>query len=265
MAQPRGHSPMHPINAEGGTWQQDMSAEGDFAGCAVAEVPPDIRSGFIRKVYAILSVQLAVTFAIAFYMNLNLTPRWVAENTLFFYMASFGTLGLTLGVSCCCASAMRTFPTNYIFLGAITLGMATMVGFSTVMYTTDSVLLALATTTAVFFVLTAYACLTKTDFTGMGPYLFAGLMALSMFGFMMMLWSFFTGAPLMGTTMHKVYACGGVLLFVLYIIYDTQLIVGGTHKKHQFSVDDYAFAALNLYLDIVNLFMFLLELTGERR
>ena len=38
------------------------------------------------------------------------------------------------------------------------------------------------------------------------------------------------------------------MLFSLYLVYDTQLIVGGAHKKFQFSVDDYVFAALNIYL-----------------
>ena len=47
--------------------------------------------------------------------------------------------------------------------------------------------------------------------------------------------------------------------------YDTQLIVGGAHKKHQFGVDDYVFAALNIYLDIINLFLLLLQLLQDRR
>ncbi len=36
-------------------------------------------------------------------------------------------------------------------------------------------------------------------------------------------------------------------------------------KKVQISPDDYVFAALNLYLDIVNLFLYLLRLFGDRR
>lgn len=51
----------------------------------------------------------------------------------------------------------------------------------------------------------------------------------------------------------------------MYIVYDTQLIVGGAHKKHEFGVDDYVFAALNLYLDIINLFIFILSIINDRR
>ncbi|CAK0798661.1 unnamed protein product [Prorocentrum cordatum] len=61
-----------------------------------------------------------------------------------------------------------------------------------------------------------------------------------------------------------------VLLFLLspcfsaYIVFDTQMIVGGTHK-YQFSVDDYAMAAIMLYIDIIQLFVHLLRIFGNRR
>jgi FtsH-binding integral membrane protein len=42
-----------------------------------------------------------------------------------------------------------------------------------------------------------------------------------------------------------------------------QLIVGGEHRR-AFGLDDYVFAALNVYLDIINLFMFTLQLLNDR-
>ena len=62
--------------------------------------------------------------------------------------------------------------------------------------------------------------------------------------------------------MRLIYALIGTLLFAGFIVYDTQLIVGGKHKKLQFGIDDYVFAALNLYLDVINMFYYLLLLTG---
>jgi FtsH-binding integral membrane protein len=47
-------------------------------------------------------------------------------------------------------------------------------------------------------------------------------------------------------------------------LFPLQLIVGGKHK-HAFGLDDYVFAALNVYLDIINLFMFILQLLNDRR
>merc|ERR1719323_2617612 len=139
-----------------------------------------------------------------------------------------------------------------------------MTGFVASLYTAKSVLLALGVTCAVFFALTAFACLTGTDFTGMGPYLFAALLSLVAFGFTMCCYTLLTHQRV-DNVVHLVYAVFGVILFSLYVVYDTQKIVGGEHKAFQFSVDDYVFAALNIYLDVINLFLFILRIMGERR
>ena len=61
-----------------------------------------------------------------------------------------------------------------------------------------------------------------------------------------------------------VYASAGAVIFSFYIVYDTQLIIGGNNRRIQYSVDDYALAAINLYLDIINLFMAILEIIDGR-
>ena len=57
-----------------------------------------------------------------------------------------------------------------------------------------------------------------------------------------------------------IYSSLGAIIFSFYIVYDTQLIIGGKHKKYQYNQDEYIFAALNLYLDIINLFLYILDL-----
>jgi len=57
------------------------------------------------------------------------------------------------------------------------------------------------------------------------------------------------------------YGSLGALVFSLYIVYDTQLMMGGKHK-YSLSPEEYIFAALNLYLDVVNLFRYVLILVG---
>lgn len=58
---------------------------------------------------------------------------------------------------------------------------------------------------------------------------------------------------------HFLMACGGALIFSMYIVYDTQMMMGGSHK-YSISPEEYVFAALNLYLDIINLFLYLLKI-----
>ena len=42
------------------------------------------------------------------------------------------------------------------------------------------------------------------------------------------------------------------------------LIVGGNHRSIMFHIDDYVLAAVSLYLDIINLFLMLLDLLNGR-
>ncbi len=62
---------------------------------------------------------------------------------------------------------------------------------------------------------------------------------------------------------NLVYACLGALLFSVYLVYDTQLMMGGKHK-YSISPEEYVFAALNLYLDIVQIFLYILQIIGSR-
>lgn len=60
------------------------------------------------------------------------------------------------------------------------------------------------------------------------------------------------------------YGSAGALIFSLYIVYDTQLMMGGNHK-YSLSPEEYIFAALNLYLDIINLFLYILTIIGAAK
>merc|ERR1712217_400057 len=120
---------------------------------------------------------------------------------------------------------------GYIFLFTFTILESIAIGFVCTIYTGPSVLLAFASTTLVFLSLTAYACCTKSDFTGAGPYLYMALNCMLMFSFTMWIFGFFMPIP---AGVNKIYALIGVILFSAFIVYDTQLIIGGQHKSHQF-------------------------------
>ena len=118
-----------------------------------------------------------------------------------------------------------------------------------------SVLLALAQTGTATAALTAWTLNPnqKYDLTQFGSMLFAGLMVLLVSAVM----GAFMNVPqnsLVGSTV-------GALLFSAFIVHDTQLIVGG--KKRQFDTGDYVLGAMSLYMDVVNLFLYLLRLFGE--
>ena len=52
-------------------------------------------------------------------------------------------------------------------------------------------------------------------------------------------------------------------IYTVYLLIDTQLIVGG--GKHQIQMDDYVMGAAMLYLDIINLFLQILKILGKKK
>jgi len=221
----------------------------------------ELRRGFVRKVYSILATQLLLTTLIAVPLQ-TVSALWMRNNKWLLWVA----VGMTLVTICAMTlsrNLARNYPTNYIMLFTFTTFEGVLVGFVSAQYTWQSVMLAAGITVVIFLGMTAFAWNTKTDFTGMGPYFFAALMVLAAFGLV-------TG--IMGLCgvhiawLMMLYDALGVLIFTMYIVYDTQLILGewGGHSN-QFSIDDYVFGALTLYLDIINLFLHLLRLVGERK
>eukprot|EP00437_Effrenium_voratum_P022266 CAMPEP_0181409908 /NCGR_PEP_ID=MMETSP1110-20121109/7066_1 /TAXON_ID=174948 /ORGANISM="Symbiodinium sp., Strain CCMP421" /LENGTH=270 /DNA_ID=CAMNT_0023532439 /DNA_START=40 /DNA_END=853 /DNA_ORIENTATION=- len=225
-----------------------------------------VRHGFVRKVYGILSMQLIVTTAIAagtmrYALQLRQTNPAAIPIVMTFSIAV--TIS-TMLVFLCCPQTMRKSPTNYVLLSLFTVAESFMVGFICVQYTAQSVLVTFAVTSVVVVALSIFACQTKYDITGFMPYFLMATMVLFGFGFALSI-AAMCGASQTGAfqTLNLVYAAGGALLFSGYIIMDTQLIVGGKHQRFRFCIDDYCMAAITIYLDIVQLFLFLLRLLGD--
>lgn len=215
-----------------------------------------IRSGFIRKVYAILLGQLVITIAfISFFLYCEPVQEYAKNHVGLFYGALAVTL-VTMIAMACCENVRRQFPTNMIFLIIFTVCEGYLLGAVSSVYEKDEVLMAVGITAVVVLAITIFAFQTKYDFTMMGGFLFVALIILFCFGFLMI---FFHNRVL-----SVVYASLGALLFAMYLVYDTQIMMGGG-KMYSISPEEYIFAALNLYLDIVNLFLYILQIISAAR
>mmetsp|Transcript_44454 Transcript_44454/g.87856 ORF Transcript_44454/g.87856 Transcript_44454/m.87856 type:complete len:252 (+) Transcript_44454:197-952(+) len=228
------------------------------------KVEEQIRRGFIQKIYGILSIQLLITVGIAGPLVVFDAPMQFIEANPWLVYLTMAVYFTTFIILACCSGVARSFPANYICLFIFTGCMGLLVGVTSSYYTQASVLLAFIATAGITIGMTMLAFFTKIDFTKYGAYLAAALLGLMVMGLILMITSWFTAFKNLQFA-YKIYAALGAILFSFYIVYDTQLIVGGKHHQHQFSVDDYVFAALNIYLDIINLFIYLLRLFGERR
>ncbi|XP_013996325.1 protein lifeguard 3 isoform X2 [Salmo salar] len=183
-----------------------------------------VRHSFIRKVYMILASQLLVTVAIvAVFTFVGSVKKFVIANPAV-YWASFAVYFVTHIVLVCCKGPRRKFPWNVILLAIFTLAMSYMTGTISSYYDTKAVFLALGITVIVCIITTVFCFQTKI------PWL------------------------------HMVYAAIGAIVYTLFLAYHTQLLLG--KGKNSISPEEYVFAALSIYIDIVQIFMCLLQLIG---
>jgi FtsH-binding integral membrane protein len=217
-----------------------------------------IRKGFIKKVYGILFSQLAISLI---FISLTFIPAVkkiilfdISNNPLivvFLFVFVVVTI-VVFSVFVCCPQVARTVPYNYLLLFSFTLCMSFYLSLLCARYDTEIVFSALALTCAATIGLTLYAATTKTDYTSCGGFLFAFCLIM-IFSFGLFFWVGY----------YVFYCALGVLLYSLYLVYDTQLILGKFGSEYK--IDDYCFAALNLYIDIIYLFIKILEILGSKR
>lgn len=225
-----------------------------WAGNSKMENP---RLGFVRKVYGILAAQLTLTVVVcAFAMATSESGFGFFLNTHYWLTWVWLAISICSIIPLICFS--REVPLNYTLLATFTLAEALLVAQVCAIYAaTDGgmiVLTAAIMTLGITLSLTLYACTTKSDFTMSGGILFVLLTAFILFG----LFAWFSGSRIMNT----LYCTLGVILYGIYLIYDTQLLIGG--KRHSLSMDDYILGAVMLYIDIIGIFLYVLELLSKK-
>ncbi|MDR1975736.1 MAG: Bax inhibitor-1/YccA family protein [Campylobacteraceae bacterium] len=102
-------------------------------------------------------------------------------------------------------------------------------------------------TTVAFGSLSVFAMNTKRDFGSLGKFLFISLIVLIVASII----NIFTSSPLL----YTIISAAGAILFSIYILYDTQNIIKGAYET---PIE----GAISLYLDFLNLFIFILRLLG---
>jgi len=238
----------------------------------LGSIERSIKMGFVRKVYSILATQLAVTVAIvmgfiyAAFVVENGAPnpaqltgfgQWTVDN----WWVQLALLLPVITCICCLQGVKNSYPANYLLLCVFTVLESLTIGFICVYFYAagygSEILLAFGITLAIFCVLTLFTMQSSIDWSFLGAGIFCAL-------FVLIFWSWFTFwlTPADSFVPRQLFSLGGAIVFSLFIVYDTNNIM-----KH-FGVDDYIIAAIELYLDVINLFLYLLQflaLTGGGR
>ncbi|KAF8056842.1 speA [Scenedesmus sp. PABB004] len=212
----------------------------DKSGPSLEFAEREVRLGFVRKVFGLLSVQLAITAAMTAGVILNPGLKgFVYHNPWTFWVAFAASLVL-VGVLSCVEAARRAHPWNLVALFAFTACEGVLVATISSMYDTDVVLMAAGLTAGVTCCLSAYAMTTRRDFTASGGIMFSLLLTLLGAGLLSML--------MPSRTLSIAVAAAGAAVFAVYIVFDVQLMMGSGSAA--ISPDEYVMAAINIYLDV---------------
>ncbi|PIO25352.1 hypothetical protein AB205_0148150 [Aquarana catesbeiana] len=159
--------------------------------------------------------------------------------------------------------SIRCFLHNILGSGLLqrtkTLSMSYVTGMLSSYYNTTSVILCLGITALVCISVTIFSFQTKVDFTSCHGVLFVLVMVLFFSGLFLVILIPFQYVP----WLHAVYAALGAIVFTLFLAFDTQILMGS--RKFTLSPEEYIFGALNIYLDIIYIFTFFLQLFGTTR
>lgn len=206
------------------------------------------RAQLVRRTYSLVFVSILVTIVGATYALSN--PALMAQVAAHPFLSLIAVFVPLLFAN----SARTTFPLNIAMVMLFTFAEGVWLSPLLALYATRSPGLipqAAWLTVGTFAVLTAYAFLSRRDFSAWSSFLLTGLFVL----IGTMLFNMFFHNETAGLWIAAV----TVFLFSGLLIFDTWRL------RNVYGPDDYVLAAVNIYLDLLNLFLALIRILGGRR
>jgi FtsH-binding integral membrane protein len=214
-----------------------------------------IRRGFIVKVYSILVLWLLFTVLICIPPTVSTDVQDFLIDNIWILIVFAILAFIPLCALVCLTKLARKVPINYILLLSFVFWQSIVVAYSCASVGDPKlVMIAALMTMGLTGILTAFACYTKIDFT-----LWWG--AASIMGGTLLMFGLFA-IIFQSDVLYIVYISLGIVVYGFYLLIDTQLICGG--KTWKLSEDDYIIGALILYIDIIGLFIYILELLNRK-
>jgi FtsH-binding integral membrane protein len=223
-----------------------------------AAVPiPDRVSAFLSAVYGWMCAGLAITATTAWLIAGSPTlVSAIAANRLLFWGLMIAQLGIVFVLS---ARVQRlgasTASLLFILYSALT---GVTISFMLLVFTGESVATTFLVTAGMFGGLATYGTMTRRSLAGLGQFLFMGLLGVVLASIVGMFWH--------SDGLQFVVSFIGVIVFTGLAAYDAQRLKTMALTTPEGQIGSYAIVgALALYLDFINLFLFLLRFTGSRR
>ena len=213
-----------------------------------------VQGAFLTQAFFWMFAGLLVTAAVATFVQANDSLLlFAAKNLLLLFV---GQLALVAVISWGISKISATIALGLFFVYAATLGLT--VGLIVTAYTGESVAAAFLSASAMFGGAALYGYTTKRSLASMGGFLSMGVLGLIV---AMVVNVFLASGPL-----GFIISIVGVVIFTGLTAWDVQRISAGNLVSATGSVEKAAvIGALHLYLDFINLFLFMLRIFGGRR
>jgi FtsH-binding integral membrane protein len=228
---------------------------GQFAAPSALGVKPDARlaSAFLTQAFVWMFAGLLVTAGVAAVVQSSeQLVEFAAGN---FFILLIAQLGIVLGISAAINRISAVAALGLFFVYAATLGIT--IGLIVTAYPTASVVTAFLSASAMFGAAALYGATTKRSLAGLGGILFMGLIGIIVASVLNIF--------LASSTVTWAISIVGVVIFTALTAYDVQRIQAGDLAARTGSMEKAAvIGALHLYLDFINLFLFMLRLVGNR-
>ncbi|RLD67843.1 MAG: BAX inhibitor (BI)-1/YccA family protein [Bacteroidetes bacterium] len=242
---------MNFINQQEQSHAQAHSAQGDMV------------KNFIANVFSWMGIAMAITAITAYFFAndeelIGLLISSTGGMSTMGWVVMLAPLGLVIWMNR--GFQKLSYGTLVIIFGAFAILMGMSLSFILLIYTASSIFQTFLTTSIMFAVMAVVGYTTKTDLTKFGSILFMALIGLIIASVINM----FLGSAMMDYIISFV----GVLIFTGLIAYDVQKlkkIGGGLTYQNQDANKLAIMGALSLYLDFINLFLFLLRFMGNRK
>ena len=216
-------------------------------------------NSFIATVYGLMAGALAITASVAFYVaHTPAIQRYIFTNPFVMTGIFIGQMALVIGLSF--FIQRLTFATALLFFCVYAVSVGVTISVVFLVYSMGSIYQTALVTGGMFGVMSLYGYFTKSDLTTIGNIMFMGLIGLILGGLV----NLYFQNPAFDYFLSGV----GVIVFTLLIAYDAQKVkqIGRQIFQDESLKGKLAIiGALTLYLDFINLFLYLLRFMGRRR
>jgi len=213
------------------------------------------RNRLIRRVFLILLCQLLLVIAMSL-MAIFIKPlNDFLNNVHYFFILWIIATVVELASLITLFFVRHKSPLNLIVLFIFTVSSGYFVAFLSAVYDLTVILEAFFITTIIVSSLILYTMITRTDFHFLGVFCYVGVCVLFLWSIMWIIAVFAFGIHLYW--LYQIFCLFGVLIFSMYLLYDISSMI------HDYSCDEYIIVAVNIYLDVMNIFIYILAVFGS--